>query len=272
MEPKSLRQNHPGESATRTMTTHPDHGQDVPMTPTVDRLAGSDSPLASRDPELTARFVNDALPYLNHLDDRARRLTCNGVDAEDLVQETMLRAYAGFNTFSEGTNFRAWLFRIMTNTYINFLLRAQHRPSEYLIDHITDRQLAAQDRQSSDWPRSFELDALDALPDIQLADVLMTLPMQFRLTVYDRDIAELRRRESAEIIACCEGTVMSRLHRGRQGLRALLPTTHEPTSVPVRRRRRGRGVEAGSSFWRWVRPSSSLFFAQPELGDLRLFP
>ena len=242
------------------------------MAPTVDHLADSDSLLATRDPELTARFINDALPHLSQLSDRARRLTCNGVDAEDLVQETMLRAYTGFNTFSEGTNLRVWLFRIMTNTYINFLLRAHHRPSEYLIDHITDRQLAAQDRQSPDWPRSFELDALDALPDIQLADVLMTLPMQFRLTVYDRDIAELRRRESAEIITCCEGTVMSRLHRGRQGLRALLPTTHEPTSVPVRRRRRGRGVEAGSSFWRWVLPPSSLFFAQPELGDLRLFP
>jgi hypothetical protein len=74
-----LRQNHPGESATRTMTTHPDHSQDVPMATTVDRLAGSDSLLASRDPELTARFVNDALPYLNQLNDRARRLTRNAV-------------------------------------------------------------------------------------------------------------------------------------------------------------------------------------------------
>ena len=242
------------------------------MATTVDHLADSDSLLASRDPELTARFVNDALPYLNQLNDRARRLTCNGVDAEDLVQETMLKAYAGFNTFSEGTDLRAWLFRIMTNTYINYLLRAHHRPSEYLIDHIIDRQLAAQDRQSPDWPRSFELDALDALPDIELADALVTLPVQFRLTVYDRDIAELRCREIAEIMARCEGTVMSRLHRGRQGLRALLLTTHERTSVPVRRRLRGPGVDAGSSFWRWVWPSSSLFFAQPELGDLRLFP
>ncbi len=119
------------------------------MATTVDRLADSDSPLASRDPELTARFVNDALPYLNQLNDRARRMTRNAVDAEDLVQETMLRAYAGFNTFSDGTNLRAWLFRIMTNTYINGLRRAQHRPSEYLTDHITDRQLAAQDRHSS---------------------------------------------------------------------------------------------------------------------------
>ena len=166
------------------------------MATTVDHLADSDSPLASRDPELTARFVNDALPYLKQLNDRARRMTRNAVDAEDLVQETMLRAYAGFNTFSEGTNLRAWLFRIMTNTYINGLRRAQHRPSEYLTDHITDRQLAAQDRHSSQGPRSAELDALDALPDIQLADALVTLPVQFRLAVYYRDIAGLRAERS----------------------------------------------------------------------------
>lgn len=237
------------------------------MTP-VDRLAGNDSPLASRDPELTARFVNDARPYLNQLNDRARRLTCNTVDAEDLVQETMLRAYTVFNTFSEGTNLRAWLFRIMTNTYIKYLLRAHHRPSEYLVD----RQLAAQGRQSPDSPRTSLLDAPDALPDIELADALMTLPVQFRPTVYDRDIAELRCRESAESLARYEGTVMSHLHRGRQGLRAVLLTTHERTSVPVRRRLRGRGAEAGSSSWRWVLPSSSLFSVQAELGDLRLFP
>jgi RNA polymerase sigma-70 factor (ECF subfamily) len=129
------------------------------MATTVDNLADGDSPLASRAPELTARFVNDSLPYLNQLNDRARRMTRNAVDAEDLVQETMVRAYAGFNAFSDGTRVRAWLFRIMTNTYINGLRRAQHRPS-----------------------------------------------------------AGFRCREIAEIIACCEGTVSSRLHRGRQRL------------------------------------------------------
>ena len=201
------------------------------MARTVDNPADSDSPLASSDRERTARFVNDALPYLNQLHDRARRMTRNAVDAEDLVQETMLRAYAGFNTFSEGTNIRAWLFRIMTNTYINSLRRAKHRPSEYLTDHISDRQLAAQDRHSSQGQRSAELDALDGLPDIELADALATLPIQFRLAVYYRDIAGLRCREIAEIMACCEGTVMSRLHRGRQRLRTLLRTTHETQRV-----------------------------------------
>ena len=82
------------------------------MATTLDRLARSDSLLASRDPELTALFVIDALPYLNQLNDRARRMTRNAVDAEDLMQETMLRAYVGFNTFSEGANLQAWLYRI----------------------------------------------------------------------------------------------------------------------------------------------------------------
>jgi RNA polymerase sigma-70 factor, ECF subfamily len=153
------------------MTTHPDHSQDVPMATTAADIVDSDSLLASRDPELTARFVNDALPYLNQLIDRARGLTCNGVDAEDLVQETMLMAYAGFNAFSEGTNFRAWLFRIMTNTYLNYLLRAHHRPSEYLIDHIIDRQPAAQDRQSPGWATNVRTRCTGRVANIELADV-----------------------------------------------------------------------------------------------------
>jgi RNA polymerase sigma-70 factor, ECF subfamily len=209
------------------MTTHPELKQGMPMATTVDQRTGSDSLRAARDPELAARFVNDALPYLNQLNVGARRLTRNAADADDLVQETMLRAYTGFNTFSEGTNLRAWLFRIMTNTYINGLRRAQRQPSEYLTDHITDRQLAAQDRHSSQQSRSAELDALDAWPDGEVADALATLPVQFRLAVYYRDVEGFRYREIAEIMACCEGTVMSRLHRGRKRLRTLLRTTRE---------------------------------------------
>jgi hypothetical protein len=98
----------------------------------------------------------------------------------------------------------------------------------------------------------------------------MRLPVQFRLTVSYRDIAGLRCREIAEIMACCEGTVMSGPHGGRQRLRTLLPGGR--TSVPVRRRLRGPGVDAGSSVQRWVWPSSSSFFSQPEPGNLRLFP
>ena len=194
---------------------------------TVDYPSDSDIPLVSSGSELAARFADEALPYLDQLHHHARRMTRNAADAEDLVQETMLKAYAAFNTFSAGTNIRAWLIRIMTNTYINGKRREQRRPSEYLSDHITDRQLAAQDRHSGHGPRSAELDALDALPDIELADALAKLPVQFRLAIYYRDIAGFRCREIAEIMECCEGTVMSRLHRGRQRLRALLTTRHD---------------------------------------------
>jgi RNA polymerase sigma-70 factor (ECF subfamily) len=175
------------------------------MATTVDHLADGYSLLASRRPALTARFVNDALPHLNQLNDRARGLTRNAVDAEDLLQETILRAYECFDTFCEGTNLQAWLFRIMIDTYINGLRRAQHRPSEYLCDHITDRQLTAHDQHSSQGRRSVELDALDALPDNELADALVTPP-----------------------VPCSEGTVVSGLRRGRLRLRILVRTTHGP--------------------------------------------
>ena len=199
------------------MTTHPEQGQGVAMG-TSQHAAGTELPPASREAELSARFVNDTLPYMSQLRSRARRLTRNAIDAEDLVQETMLRAYTGFGTFREGTNLRAWLLHIMTNTYISGLRRARRRPSEYLCDHTSDHQMAAQDRQS----QSAELDALDALPNIELAGALATLPEQFRLAIYYRDVVGLRYREIAEIMACSEGTIMSRLYRGRRRLRLLL--------------------------------------------------
>jgi RNA polymerase sigma-70 factor (ECF subfamily) len=199
------------------------------MTTIVDHPVDSGPSLGSRDPELAARFVNDALPHLNQLQNHARKLTRTAVDAEDLVQETMLRAYAGFHTFSAGTNMRAWLFRIMTNTYINGLRRAQHRPSEHLSGHLTDHQLAAQELHSSRGPRSAELDALDALPDAELVNTLATLPEQLQLTIYYRDVVGLRCRDIAEIMTCSEGTVASRLHRARKRLRILLLTNGRGT-------------------------------------------
>ncbi len=172
------------------------------MATTVDHPADSDSPLASRARELTARFVNDAPPYLNQLDDRARRMTHNAVDAEDLVQET--RGFAGFNAFSDENNLRAWLFRIMTNSYINGLRRAQHHPSEYL----ADRRIRP-DKNSWQGPRSAELDGLHiARHPIRrrLGDIANAIPAG----CFHRDIAGLRCQEIAEIMACCEGTVSSR--------------------------------------------------------------
>jgi RNA polymerase sigma-70 factor (ECF subfamily) len=212
------------------------------MAPTVDHLVDSDSSCASRDPELTARFINDALPYLNQLNDCARRLTRNAVEAEDVVQETILKAYTGFNSFSEGNDLREWLFGIFTITYLNCLRRAYHHPSEYLTGHITDRQLAAHDLATSRAPQSVEL-----------------------------DVAEVRYRQIAESMACCDGLVMSHRHRGCQLLRIPSRSSHGRTSVPGRRRLRGPGGDAGSSVWRWVWPSS-FFFVQAQPGNLRLFP
>ncbi|KRE25591.1 hypothetical protein ASG82_18800 [Mycobacterium sp. Soil538] len=105
--------------------------------------------MASCDPKLTVRFVNDMFPFLNRLHGRARRMTPEAVAAEDLLQETVLRAYADFDTLAEGADVWAWLFRIMTNTYVNGLHRAQHRPSEYL----TDLRLADPARHCSRGPR-----------------------------------------------------------------------------------------------------------------------
>lgn len=194
---------------------------------TVETPAGSDSAPAEREHDINVRFVNGVVPLLNQLQRRACRMTRNAVDAEDLVQETMLRAYTGYYTFTEGTNLRAWLFHIMTNTYINGLRRGKRRPSEYLCDHITDQQLAGRRGDPPPGTRSAELDALDALPVIELADALATLPLQFRMAVYYRDVVGLTYREIAEVMACCEGTVMSRLYRGRRRLRALLADTLE---------------------------------------------
>jgi RNA polymerase sigma-70 factor, ECF subfamily len=208
------------------MTTQPRHGQDMPMATTVDHLAGSASPLASRKPEVTVRFVNEALPYLNQLNDRARRLTHNAVETEDLMQETVLRAYVGFHTYSGDTNLRTWLLRIMIDTYINGLRRAHHRPGEYLTDHIADRRLAAGGAHPSRGLLSAEPDALDAMPGNKLAPALMTSPVRFQQAVYCRDIAGLRCRGTAASMACREGTVMSRLHRGRQRIQILLRTRH----------------------------------------------
>jgi RNA polymerase sigma-70 factor (ECF subfamily) len=228
--------------------------------------------MPARAPELTARFVNDALPDLNRLNDLVRRMTGNTVDAENLLQETLLKAYAAFKTFPEASNLRVWLCRVMTDLYINGLRRSQHRPREYLSDQMTDRQRAAQGLPSPRGPRWAEIDAVGAFPGIELAGALTTLPVRFPLTVCYAVVSELRCRQTGESRAGCEDSTLSRRHRGRQGFRAPVLTMHKRPSAPARRRLRGHGVDTGSSFWRWVPLSSSLYIAQQELGALRLFP
>ncbi|OBG80011.1 RNA polymerase subunit sigma, partial [Mycobacterium sp. E802] len=155
----------------------------------------------------------------------ARRLTHNRYDAEDLVQETLLKAYSGFHTFKPGSNARAWLFRIMYNTWINSYRTTQRRPEEVLAESVTDAQLAAALAGSPIELASAELAALESMGDDEVRRAMEALPDFQRVIVYYADVACFRYKEIAELMDIPVGTVMSRLHRARRNLRKLLAET-----------------------------------------------
>ncbi|MCV7361394.1 sigma-70 family RNA polymerase sigma factor [Mycolicibacterium neworleansense] len=171
---------------------------------------------------LAARFERDALPLVDQLFAAARRYTRNVADAEDLVQETMVKAYGSFHTYRDGTNIRAWLFRILTNTWINSYRTAQRRPQEVFADELTDAQLAEVGQRFPLGVVSAELAALESMGDDDVRQAMRALPESQGIVVYYADVAGFRYKEIAEILQIPVGTVMSRLHRGRRALRSRL--------------------------------------------------
>jgi RNA polymerase sigma-70 factor (ECF subfamily) len=166
---------------------------------------------------LQERFEADALPLLPGLYSAAFRLTRNPTDAEDLVQETYLRAFRGFHQFEEGTNLRAWLYRILTNTFINSYRKKQREPQTISDEEIEDWYLYSRMTERVAEP-SAETAVIEALPDEDVQDALSSLPEQFRIAVLLADVEGFSYKEIAEITDVPIGTVMSRLHRGRKAL------------------------------------------------------
>lgn len=195
------------------------------------------------------RFERETLPLLGLLHQVAHRHTGQKADAEDLVQETLLRAFANYHSFREGTHLKAWLLRIMTNAWISSRRATNSRPRELLSEQITDEQLARASARGPADLQSAESRVMVAMREREIIESLLRLPEHLRLTAFYIDVAGFKSRELAEVMDIPLGTVLSRLHRSRQLLRALLADVAREHGIP----RDAKSPQSGLEF---RRPSS----------------
>jgi RNA polymerase sigma-70 factor, ECF subfamily len=168
------------------------------------------------------QFAQQAMQYAPQLYSAALRMTRNNADAEDLVQEAFLRAYRSYHTYEDGTNLRAWLFRILTNTYINTYRAKQRRPQQQELGDLEDLYLYRRVADVDPMSRSAEDTLFDWFTDDEVKQALEDLPENFRLPVLLADVEEFSYKEIAEMLDIPIGTVMSRLHRGRKQMQKAL--------------------------------------------------
>ncbi|WOQ15536.1 sigma-70 family RNA polymerase sigma factor [Raineyella sp. W15-4] len=191
-------------------------------------VAPPDADVAGIDPatetpeERAARFEREAMPYLDQLYGAALRMTRNAADAEDVVQDAYAKAFASFHQYRPGTNIKAWLYRILTNSYINTYRKQQRRPQISGGEEVEDWQIARAADHDSTGLKSAETEALERIPDGDVSDALAQLSPERRMAVYLADVEGFSYKEIAEIMGTPIGTVMSRINRGRKQLRDLL--------------------------------------------------